>query len=837
MLETSCYLLMSLYNRVSIHVVRSNLCFVFALLVLWLNTLGSNAHAEVSNDKRGQKLTFKINSQPLDRALILFGRQSGLQLSYRPELAEGKMSIIVEGKFTAKQAIDILLSGTEINAKFIDNSSVLLVKSSTRSLGIIEVQGLNPGDKNARGNVDDYIVLRSKAGSKSDTPIIEIPQAISVVNGAAIESRGAETISQSLRYSAGVHPVAQFDHSADIYSIRGIESLNGIFLDGTQHRVSRFDSMIEPYGIERIEVIRGPSSVLYGANSPAGLISAGSKLPLDKEHGDIGLSYGTYQRKQATADFGSSLSSDINYRAVVLLRGSKTQVDYVKDDRVYLAPSARWEPSEHTTITFLSYYQKDETDYAFGLPLAGSLNPGLRGRLDESTFLGEPGFNGDKREHYSFGYKLSHAFEEGLSFYQNARYFVSDVERNEMWDVINFGVQYDPGKTGILLRAPLMRKQRSISLTLDSMFLYQINSGSFQHKLVAGLDYRTTQFKNKVHTDREVLTNQSKYALDLYNPVYRLSRVDADLLYFSGDNEDVQLGGYLQDQIVFNNNTIFTLGGRYNRAKSRVVTGRINLERLAFENIPVEHLSGDDFTGRFGVTYLSEIGIAPYYNYSESFLPQSGGDGSSKPLKPETGRQHELGFKFQPLQSNSFVTLSLFDLVRENVVSRNGSGSVVNQIGKVHSLGIEFETAANLRNGLNATFAYSHVETRIKRSLFSYEIGSTPERIPEDAASAWLEYRFPISGISLGFGGRFVGRTYDRTNDISIPSFTVFDAFLGYRADKWSILLNSTNLFNRTYVAQCRSIVNEKLGMATATACSYGQKQQVDLTFSYHWGS
>lgn len=818
-----------------------------ALAIASLTLISAFSHAATDNSHTAVQVTeasmnFSVPAQPLASALTQFGRQAKLQLSYKPDMVAGKISAGVMGSYTPTHALSILLSGTGIRGKYINESSIVLVQADTRALSAIKVEGQSNAEENAWSEVEGFVVLRSHAGNKTDTPIIETPQAISVVNSDLIQSRGSDSVNQSLRYTAGIHPFANFDSTTDLYTIRGIESDNGIFLDGTQHRVNRFDSAIEPYGVERIEVIKGPSSVLYGANSPGGLINAVSKQPLGKKHGEVGVSIGSHQRKQVTADIGDTASSNqaLSYRLTTLIRKSDTQVEHIQDDRKFFAPSLTWDISDKTSLTWLSYYQHDETDFAFGAPRVGSMISSAKGKFDDDLFIGEPDFNGTDRTHYSIGYMLNHAVSDDLSFRQNVRYFDSSVKRKEMWDVNILGLRYDPGQTGVLYRLPLQREQNSHSLTIDNQLQLMVDGDRVQQKILVGVDYRKTDFDQAISTDLGILLNPAKYPLDLYDPVYGVTPVDINTVYSTEDSDSKQLGLYAQNQLTINDNIIATLSGRQDRVSNTTKTGAFSTATASLVKLPGQRSSSHQFSGRFGIAYLSETGLAPYYSYSESFLPVTGVDTNNHTLEPETGQQNEVGLKFQSETGNSFVTMAVFDLVRENVVSTNASGTETTQIGEIRSQGFELEATASFDNGLNMTSAYTHTEARTKRSLRDYEEGLTPVRIPEDTASVWLAYRpemASIQGLSFGMGGRFTGRTYDQSNHISIASYSVFDTAITYDVRQWAFSLNANNVFDRRYIAQCSSNIDTATGLPQVTDCSFGQRRQVNLTAQYRWGS
>ncbi len=807
-------------------------CLALCIALALPATLPLHAQAQT------QIITIHIEEGTLSSAIAQLAAKTGLVVYMDASLTDGLTTSGLTGEYSVDEALTKILSGSGLQAIQEDDGSYRI----TAARGLFTFAPITVGAKRLQGSsygpINGYVPQRSATATKSDTALLEVPQAISVVGKDTIKTRGTESVNHSLRYSAGVQPFANFDTTSDLFHVRGIENDNGIFLDGTQQRVNRFDSIVDPYGLERIEVLKGPSSVLYGGNSPGGLVNLISKRPQAKSHGELGVQLGSYDRTNLTSDFGGSLSDTLTYRLVALNRESDSQVDFIGNDRLYIAPSIAWDISDQTSLTLLSYYQEDETDFAFGLPATGTLNDGPRGAIPSHRFTGEPGFNGTEREHFSLSSILEHSFTDQLSFRQHLRYFDSNADRNEMWDINLLGIFPYDSSGGVIYRLPFSRTQHSDSFTADNQLLWQLEGDQVDHQILAGIDYRRTRFDQQIDTDLQVLLNPTKYALDLINPSYGLSMVTATSPYLEDNSQVRQLGIYLQDQIAIQDHWLLTLSGRHDRVETDTTSATVSTSTGSLNPAVSRSTEDSEFTGRVGFTYLADTGLAPYVSYSESFLPVAGLDSAGNALEPELGKQYEMGIKFQPAEGDTLVTLSVFDLTRENVVTTSPDGLVKNQYGEVQSKGIELEAARKFDNGINLTAAYTYTDAEVTKSLRTFEEGLSLVRVPKNTASLWVEYvpqTADLKGLSVGLGVRYVDDTFDQSNTVNVPSYTLFDASLGYRWKDWELALTANNLFDKEYLAHCSSAIHAT-GAVLSSSCSYGQRQQINLGIRYLWG-
>jgi iron complex outermembrane receptor protein len=282
---------------------------------------------------------------------------------------------------------------------------------------------------------------------------------------------------------------------------------------------------------------------------------------------------------------------------------------------------------------------------------------------------------------------------------------------------------------------------------------------------------------------------------------------------------------YAQDQARWGN-VILTLGGREDWASSDSNNTTYGV---------VSHQFDRAFTGRAGLTYVFDNGIAPYVSYTESFTPQAGTDINGQQFSPEKGRQYEVGVKFQPKGYNAFFSAALFDLTRKNLLTVNADNpNFQSAVGEARSLGVELEAKASLTDSLNVTASYTYLSTKYTKDNSGLE-GKFLPAIPQNQASLWAYYtvnRGPLAGLSMGAGGRYTGTTYSSDNSFKVSSFFLVDATLNYDLGRAmpqfkgvELYVNAQNLFNKEYVASCYY----------GSWCAFGYGRQVFAGMNYHW--
>jgi iron complex outermembrane receptor protein len=368
--------------------------------------VGAVATERAASAQSAAEVTYSVPAGPLSQALAVFGRQAGLQVTYLAAIAAGKSSPGFTGPATPGQALARILNGTGLVYSFTNAGTVAIALPATGSAPAAGEGGLtldpilvDGRGETAWGPVRGIIAERSATGSKTDTPIIEIPQSISVVTAAQLREQGAQTVGEAFRYTPGVDSEAYgFDARFNHFTVRGFQIDKFQFVDGLKFPAGGYAiPRIEPYGLERLEVLRGPSSGLYGQNVPGGMINLVSKRPTADPVHEVQIGSGYPARIQGAFDFSGAANADetLLYRLVGAGSYGNTQVDHTIDQRLFLAPSFTYRPSYDTRLTILSHIQRDNVEGWSGtfLPMQGTLKSNPNGKIPLGTFVGEPGFD------------------------------------------------------------------------------------------------------------------------------------------------------------------------------------------------------------------------------------------------------------------------------------------------------------------------------------------------------------------------------------------------------------------------------------------------------------
>ncbi|KAG1258516.1 hypothetical protein G6F65_015552 [Rhizopus arrhizus] len=396
-------------------------------------------------------------------------------------LLQGKRSSGLSGNYTVREGFAELLRGHGLRASPEPNGSFTLKAAPAlrEDAALLDPVTVTGQAETATGPFHGYAATLSATGTKTDTPIIETPQSITVVGAEEIETLKSQSLQDALGYVAGVSRAEGLDRTTDSLFLRGFRSNQGSYYrDGSLYTVNIYDGRQEPYGLERIEFLKGASSVLFGAMPPGGIVNTVSKRPTLEPLRELNVEAGSFRRKQVAADFGGALDQDgiWSYRLTALKRDSDTFIDHVPDDRTYVAPAIKWQPSEATSLTLLAEYQKDRTAYVYGLPAQGTVLPNINGDIPRDRFTGEPGLDEFKMERFSVGYLFEHAFSSQLKLRHNLRYVnaKSDYNSTDIW-------QLTPDQRRTADRGFSPRQDKSSALSVDTSLQYQTRTGVVDH--------------------------------------------------------------------------------------------------------------------------------------------------------------------------------------------------------------------------------------------------------------------------------------------------------------------------------------------------------------------
>lgn len=669
----------------------------------------------------------------------------------------------------------------------------------------------------ATGPVQGFVAQRALSATKTDTPLIETPQAISVVTRDQMEAQGVQTLRESTRYSAGVVS-SYFDSRTDSFKARGGNVTQ--YQDGLLRTYGTYNSTkVEPYTLERVEFLRGPSSVLYGQGSVGGVLNLTSKRPQAERLREVQVQIGSHARKQIAADLTGPLDAKGRwlYRLVAVGRDSGTQVDHVGDDRLVLAPSLTWRPSADTSLTLQAHYQKDESGSLIGFfPWQGTRLPSAYGRIPTHTFISEPGWDAYDSDTTSWGYLFSHRLNGDWTLRQNLRRTTSDVDYRTLYT--GFTADRATGRPArpvfnpdnrTVTRDAAWQRNGGRMLLIDTQVEGHLRWGGVQHTLLAGLDAQRNE------TTQSTWSGQAP-SIDVYNPVYgQFTPPSASALKRQPDVTQKQLGLYLQDQLRWGAWTA-TLGLRHDRAQTDT------------EGRPAAAVDDKAWTKRLGVTYQAGGGWAPYLGYSESFQPLGGVDAYGTPYKPQRGEQWEAGVKWMPEGRGISAFAAVYQLREKNRKTSDPSNPLNNlQTGEVKIRGFEAEMTASLARNWDWTVGYAYTDAKITRSNTSDQ-GQRVAGVPEHTASSWLMHRFAAQGRggwTVGAGLRYTGSQWTGTTAIDTPSVLLADAMVAYDAGDWRVALNLNNLTDKVNITQCLARGD----------CFYGERRNVVLTGTYRF--
>ncbi|MEE1926527.1 TonB-dependent siderophore receptor [Pseudomonas sp. 148P] len=770
--------------------------------------------------------TFDIPAGPLDSALTQFAASAGITVSFDPAHARGLKSPGLHGSYSVDAGLRQLLAGSRLQALRQANGSYSLLPQVEE--GALQLDSTNVNStagESAWGPVDGYVATRSGTATKTDTSILEIPQSINVVTAEQVQVQGARNLTQALRYTPGLNVGGFTDRNAiaDEITSRGFAP-TPLYLDGAY--VPYAGSLggapqIDPYTLERIEVLKGPSSVLFGQNQPGGLVNMVSKRPTAEARNQVRLGAGSYNRVNGAIDSSGPLDEQgvFAYRLIGVANKGNDQVDHTHAERMLLAPSLSWTPDEATSLTLLAQVQRDDgaADYQ-SLPRIGSLDRGPNGeRIDRNFYSGDSRYNDYKRDQLILGYDFRRTLGDDLAFRSTARY-IDIRDRYRGFYLRSFATD-GAGETDYTRanRVKLDWRQHNISYTVDNNLEYRFATGALQHTVLGGVDYRHFSRKYDGYNAYNVLPVEL-YGKNNYDTSSVTPQLDT-----RWDNTVRQTGVYLQDQVRLDQ-WLLTVGGRHDWAE-------IDNKDLLARSIASQR--DHKFTGRIGLTYLTDFGLAPYVSYSQSFLPTVGTEAperGGKAFEPTEGEQYEVGVKYQPLEKTLF-TASLFQVKQMNALTGDDEYPQYQaQTGEVRSRGVELELKSSLER-IDVLAAATYIDSFYTKSTYGDQ-GNRSEAQAPVTASLWLDYHL-VDGLTLGGGARYTGRKPgDSSSSFEVPSYTVYDATLRYDLGHFDpslrglqASLNVQNLFDREYVSDC----NYSFG------CYYGQERVASVQVSYDW--
>jgi iron complex outermembrane receptor protein len=648
--------------------------------------------------------------------------------------------------------------------------------------------------------IDEVIITARYIAStigKSEAPLIETPFTIDVLDHQVMEQRGVESVAEALRYVPGVTTEARGGGITryDLYNVRGFDNgFGSSYFDGMKlyHGGWWLALQVDASVAERIEILKGPASVLYGNTPPGGLINVVSKRPSNDAATSFGLSLGNRDSRELSFDSTGAIGdTDLSYRLVGVARERDGQAVTTREERYVLAPSVRRDFTPDTALTLTGYYQDDpETGHYGATSPFGSLVSNPNGKLPTDFYDGDVNFESGHKRQRALGYTFEHRFSDDWSLIQNLRYMEGDLLYESIYpnntDLTDFRTSN---------RAAIYSDERIDATTLDTRLYGTFEIGRTAHTMLFGVDYQDFSLDGEWGFG-------SAPPLDLFAPDN--SQIDRDALRaslarFPLNAEENQLGFYAQDQLKLGG-LVLLAGARYDNYESK--SGDFDQDNLGV---------------RAGALYHFDSGLAPYVSYTESFEGQGGADFGGNPFEPIEGQQIELGVKYELPGGRALLTLAAYEITRENILSTDPAHPLFSvQGGEQRTRGIELEGNARLTEALEVRFGFSTLDPEYTRGD---NVGDHVKGVADQTASLWALYSFngTLEGLTVGGGAHYTGKSYAADDldlfgdghpfDVRVPAYTLFDLTASYTTTIASTPLRfgltANNVADKRHVTSC----------------------------------
>ncbi|WEL54938.1 TonB-dependent siderophore receptor [Pseudomonas kermanshahensis] len=761
----------------------------------------------LATDHNNQLQQWNIPGGPLAPALDRFARQAGISLSYDAQSIGNRTTQGVQGTLETSAALSSLLQGTELQPEQQGPNAYLIIPqikpSGPLELGATEDYRLAPVIINAKvkasadDDADSVVAKELWVGGKVATSILNTPASVSVVTRKEMEQRSVSTTEEALLYTPGV--ISDFygsDDRNDYFQIRGFQATT--YRDGLTLSSMR-GVREDPYAYERIEILRGANSTLFGPADPGGSVNFVTKQPRFEQFGQGYVTYGSYDHAETGIDVGDALNDEktVAGRFTAKMQNSDREYDHSQDDNRFVMGGLTWAPTDYTSATvILDYLKTDSSPNSGGYPLDKE--------YDRSDFYGEPSYNFHNVERTSLSGNITHDFDNGFVLRSNLRY-------SELSD--DFGYAYlsdSPTRVGTTIpRYVFGTDSDADQLNGNLMLQYDAQFEHIDSSTLVGVEYLDS-------TTKQSSVYGLAPSIDIANPIF--TGVPGDISpYTRKKNDATTKAVFLQQNLSFYDRVIATAGVRNDSMdlSSKEYIGGASSENDSFS----------ETSYRGALTYIVNDEVSTYVSMVESVSPPQVG------VTPQTGRQYEVGVKYSPMGMDALFSAAIYDLTQENVTIAVvlPSGIIEQQtVGESRVRGLDLEAKAQVTQDISVIGAYSYMESEVLRgSLYdgSSLKGKEFTTAPKHSASLWSYYSIPDTDVSVGLGARYVGAYYmDAANTKKSDGTTLFDAALNYKIAKGTDLaLNVSNLFDEQHV------------VGSGTANYYNPGREVTAKLSYSW--
>ncbi|AFM32814.1 MULTISPECIES: TonB-dependent siderophore receptor [Stutzerimonas stutzeri subgroup] len=651
----------------------------------------------------------------------------------------------------------------------------------------LEEMQVTASAERADGPVQGYRATRSASATRTDTAIHETPQSISVVPAQVVEDIGATRLEDALDYAGGVERGNNFGgQGLTEFLVRGF-STQEFYRNG--FAVNRgYPNMPDASTLERIEVLRGPASMLYGRGDPGGTFNIVSKQPQAERRTVLGSQVNTDGLRRGTLDTTGALdeSAAFTYRLNLVAEGSDSFRDHVESERYNIAPVLRWQLSDDTALILEGDYLHNRHPMDRGL----TRYPNQAGDLSRDRFLGEESAGKLTNQNATTQLRLEHQLDSQWMLRGGIQYLDGSLDGGA---VENNGLAADGRTVG---RNYSERWLNWNDLAVQANLEGHFDAAGLAHTLLLGVEFDDFNYDSQI--DRSGGAT-SDFPIDLYDPVYGqpLPALTRTTTY---DDENLKsYAFFLQDQIALTERLTAQVGARLERFEQR------------YENKLTPAGSWDQahnaVSPRFGLIYDLTEELAVYANTSRSFKPNRGADRSSQAFDPEKGIAHEVGIKYELPEHDLSVTAALFHITKENVLTSDPLDSNYQvAAGEARSRGFDISVAGNITPQWRVIGGYAYVDAEVTESSnASMPTGTRLANVPRHSFNLLDTYEFaegPLAGLGVGMGVKYVGdRKGGATSTaFDMDAYTTVDLLAYYPlTERVRLNLNLNNLFDEEY--------------------------------------
>jgi catecholate siderophore receptor len=687
--------------------------------------------------------------------------------------------------------------GLFLSSAMLSVTTVSAAEQETVELPEVEVKAQKKSDTKP---VKGYNAKRSTTATRTDTELVNVPQAITVITRDFMQDQSMQSIADAVRYVPGVQ-AAQGEGNRDQLVLRGNQTTGDLFVDGLRDDIQTYRDL---YNTDRIEVLKGANGMIFGRGGAGGVVNRVSKKAGWDPVKDLSVSYGSFDHRRISADYGQGLSEELAFRLNAVYENSNSYRDGVELRRYGVTPTFTIKPGDKTEIVLSAEYFKDERIADRGVPsFIGSDNSNLNNRPyrinDYDKFFGNAKLSLTETETVAFNAAISHAFDNGIQVKNSTRLAYYDKYYQNVF------ANSEVRSNGTLSLAAYRDETKRENLINQTDITYALKTGSIEHKLLGGVEINVQDTTNNRTAPTGSSTDNGTFANTVSASSPFATPVNFNRLVRDQKSDFTVMGMYLQDQIIFNPQWQAIVGLRHDH----IDTDFVNL--VSNQNI---NISNNLLSPRAGLIYKPSENSSLYASYSTSYVPRAGDQligltVTAASFKPEKFINKEIGVKWD-VTSNLALTAAVFKLERENVLAADptNTGNSILLNGQ-ETTGVELGASGKVTDQWQImgalTLQDGEITERQANATAANVInkGADLALTPTRTFSLWNKYQInDMWAVALGVVSRSEMYAATPTAGAStvLPGYTRFDAAIFAKlSPQWDAQINIENLTNKDY--------------------------------------